>query len=223
MPALPAWAPYVAPIVLSMALTWLEAQSPARYPLLYGLKIALTAAVFLVTYALARPRMDATPTNRRWLVAATLLGLPLAAAWVLVDQITPHVALLGQRLAYDPFAEIPDAVARAGFITARFAGLVLVAPVVEEYFYRGFILRLFTDVDHPTRVPAGRFSWGAAAICTALFALAHPEWLAAALFSIVMCLLLARTRSLHACVLAHASTNLALGLYVLAAQQWQYW
>ena len=34
---------------------------------------------------------------------------------------------------------------------------------------------------------------------------------------------LVRTKSLGDCVLAHAVTNLALGIYVVAAGQWQYW
>ena len=38
-----------------------------------------------------------------------------------------------------------------------------------------------------------------------------------------MCLLLARTKSLWACIVAHAVTNLLLGLYVIHFHQWQYW
>ena len=56
-----------------------------------------------------------------------------------------------------------------------------------------------------------------------LFALSHPEWLAALIFGLAMCGLLARTRSLFACIAAHAVTNLLLGLYVIHFHQWQYW
>ncbi len=35
--------------------------------------------------------------------------------------------------------------------------------------------------------------------------------------------LLYRTKSLSACMVAHGMTNLALGLYVLATQQWTFW
>ena len=56
-----------------------------------------------------------------------------------------------------------------------------------------------------------------------LMALSHPEWLAAALCAVAYGLLLRQTRSLFACVVAHGVTNFALGLYVIAAHQWQLW
>jgi len=36
-------------------------------------------------------------------------------------------------------------------------------------------------------------------------------------------LLLKRTHSLFACVVAHATSNLALAAYVLAAHDWRFW
>jgi len=34
---------------------------------------------------------------------------------------------------------------------------------------------------------------------------------------------LVRTRNLADCILAHAVTNLALAIYVIFSDQWQYW
>jgi len=38
-----------------------------------------------------------------------------------------------------------------------------------------------------------------------------------------MCFLLKYTGDARTCVIAHATTNLALGTYVLATGSWQYW
>jgi len=63
-------------------------------------------------------------------------------------------------------------------------------------------------------------SFGAVVV---LMALSHPEWLAAAVFSAVMNLLLYRTRNLFACIATHAVTNLALGIFVLVTHAWRFW
>ena len=113
--------------------------------------------------------------------------------------------------------------ARAAFLAVRFFGLVVIVPIIEETFYRGFLLRYVTDLDDFRRAQTGTFSLGALGINVALFAFSHPEWLAAAIFALAMCGLLARTKNLFACIVAHAVTNLLLGLYVIHYGAWQYW
>jgi hypothetical protein len=54
-------------------------------------------------------------------------------------------------------------------------------------------------------------------------ALAHPEWLVAVLASLAYAFWLRRTRSLFGTIVAHATTNAALGAYVLYKGAWQYW
>jgi membrane protease YdiL (CAAX protease family) len=54
-------------------------------------------------------------------------------------------------------------------------------------------------------------------------ALSHPEWLVAVIASLAYGLWIRRTRSLFGAIVAHATTNGALGAYVLATGEWQYW
>jgi membrane protease YdiL (CAAX protease family) len=63
----------------------------------------------------------------------------------------------------------------------------------------------------------------AAGVTSVFFALAHPEWLPALLTGLLWAGLLWRTKSLGACVVSHATANLALGLYVIAIGAWKYW
>ena len=111
---------------------------------------------------------------------------------------------------------------RWSFLVARFYGLVLVVPVLEELFWRSFLLRYVTTPEF-TSLPVGQFSATAFWVVVALSAAAHPEWLAAAIANALFAWLLRCTRSLFAVIVSHAVTNAALGAYVVAAGQWQYW
>jgi hypothetical protein len=73
------------------------------------------------------------------------------------------------------------------------------------------------------KVPLGTFSWTSLGITVALFGVEHNQWLAGLVAGLLYTLLLYRTKLLFACILAHAVTNLLLGIYVLNTQQWQYW
>ncbi|MEI8108443.1 MAG: CAAX prenyl protease-related protein [Verrucomicrobiota bacterium] len=109
-------------------------------------------------------------------------------------------------------------------LSIRFFRLVVIVPLVEEIFWRGFLLRYFIDDDFHS-VPFGSFTWKSSAIVTAGFCLEHsfPDWPAAIATGILFNLVAYRTKSLAACVLTHAVTNLLLGFYVLHTSQWGFW
>lgn len=109
-------------------------------------------------------------------------------------------------------------------LALRFLRLVVIVPLVEEIFWRGFLLRFLIREDF-TRVPFGDFSWKSFAIVSAGFCLEHSpaDWPAAALTGALYNLVAYRTRSLSACVLAHAITNALLGLWILRTGQWGFW
>ena len=49
------------------------------------------------------------------------------------------------------------------------------------------------------------------------------DWPAALLCGIAYNLVAVRTGSLSACILAHAITNLGLGIYIMSTRQWGFW
>ncbi len=214
----PLWIAYVAPIALFAALTAAEAYvASSAYIGFYLLKMAVVTALLIVLRA---PRQDIRPTVRV-LPAAILVGLVVFAEWILIDKYIPYPHL-GRRTGLDPFIALPDPTLRALFLVARFYGLVLLVPVMEELFYRSFLLRWITRPDFAA-LPIGEFSGAAFAFVAVLFGLSHPEWLVAILCSCAYGLLLRRTRSLFACIVAHGVTNLALGVYILMFHDWKYW
>jgi len=106
----------------------------------------------------------------------------------------------------------------------RFLRLVVVVPLLEEIFWRGFLLRYLINEDF-TQVPMGAFSWLSFGVVTAGFCFEHslPDWPAAILTGALYNLVAYRTRSLSSCVLVHAVTNALLGAYVLHTRQWGFW
>ncbi|MEY3479750.1 MAG: hypothetical protein RIQ71_525 [Verrucomicrobiota bacterium] len=109
-------------------------------------------------------------------------------------------------------------------VTLRFLRLVIVVPLLEEIFWRGFLMRYLIKEDF-TKVPFGEFSVISFAVVTLMFGLAHygPDFLPAIITCVVYNLVAVKTKSLACCVIAHAVTNLGLGLYIMQTKQWGFW
>jgi CAAX prenyl protease-like protein len=109
-------------------------------------------------------------------------------------------------------------------IALRFLRLVVVVPLVEEIFWRGFLLRYLIAEDF-NHIPFGKFSWLSFTAVTMLFAFSHAkaDWAAALCAGALYNLVAYRTKSLPSCVLTHALTNLLLGLWIMHARQWGFW
>jgi uncharacterized protein len=210
--------PYAVPMILFLALTYLE-KYITPYPLAYGIKVALVTVALVYFSRVWRHEIR---FEGRVILPALLVGLVTFGEWVWLDKAIPYPSL-GSRVGYNPMAEIADPTWRGVFIATRFYGLAVLVPIMEEVFWRSFLLRFVTDQDKWKSLPVGTFSALAFVVVAGLFALAHPEWLVAAVCAMLYAGLLYWTRSLFACILAHATTNLALGIYVLNTGDWKYW
>ncbi|MEO8439822.1 MAG: CAAX prenyl protease-related protein [Spartobacteria bacterium] len=149
------------------------------------------------------------------------IGLIVFLLWIAPQQF------LGFAPRVDGFN--PEALAeeRAIYWTTlalRFLRLVVVVPLVEEIFWRGFLLRYLVAEDFPS-VSFGTFSWLSFTVVTLAFALSHAvaDWPAAVVTGALYNLVAYRTKSLSACVLTHSVTNLALGCWIVATRQWGFW
>ncbi|MBC7808063.1 MAG: CAAX prenyl protease-related protein [Akkermansiaceae bacterium] len=215
------WLPYVLPMLLFLVATQGESYLPKSvYPVAYAVKAVIVTAALAVCARTWRKELRFEGKAIALGIVAGLIGLPL---WLGVDAITPPLAFLGTRTAYNPLVEIPDATLRTVFLATRFFGLAIMVPIMEEVFWRSFLLRYATDQDRWYTLPVGTFSLAALAIVCALFGVSHPEYLAAIVFTLLMAGLLRLTKSLLACIIAHGITNLALGIYVLLTGNWKYW
>ncbi len=155
------------------------------------------------------------------------VGFTLALALlVLVLWISPQ-AFFGGAARTDGFNPETFAVGSAGYwatLVLRFLRLVIIVPLVEEIFWRGFLLRYLID-EKFSAVPFGKFSWMSFGVVTIAFTFAHSsaDWPAAAATGVLYNLVAYRTRSLLSCIVAHAVTNLLLGLWIVYTKQWGFW
>ena len=154
-------------------------------------------------------------------IFALAVGVVVFVLWISPQQF------LGFAARTDGFNPETFAVGSAAYwttLTLRFLRLVVIVPLVEEIFWRGFLLRYLIE-EKFTSVPFGKFSWLSFGVVTIAFTFAHSsaDWLAAAVTGALYNLVAYRTRSLTACVIAHAVTNLLLGLWIVSTKQWGFW
>jgi CAAX prenyl protease-like protein len=207
------WIPMVTFGVLTLGESYL---APAWFPAAYILKAVIVTACLLIWRApLAEIRFDG-----RLLVSSIAVGLVVFVVWVGVDKLVPYPHI-GTRTAFDP-TPLQGSSGWPAFLAVRLYGLVVMVPVMEEIFWRSFLVRYLTQSNFHA-LPVGTFSQSAMWIMVAASALAHPEWLVAVIASLVYALWIRRTRSLFGAIVAHAVTNAALGTYVLTTGEWQYW
>jgi len=208
---------YVAPFVVFLALRWLpiapEWLAPVRF-----MVVAATIAVFS-RHVL--PRRLLLPAG------SALVGAAVLAIWIAPDVLWPgyrdfwlfHNSITGAARSTLP-ARLHG---NAAFIVVRVVESALLVPVLEELFWRGWLMRWLIRSDFE-KAPLGQYTafsfWGVAI----LFALEHgPYWEVGLAAGVAYNWWMVRTRSLADCMLAHGVTNALLAGYVLMFHQWQYW
>ena len=157
------------------------------------------------------------PTLRECLLAVAV-GLGVFVLWIHLD--APWMQIGEPAAAFVPV----DAQGQMlwSLIVVRVLGAALLVPVMEELFWRSFLMRWIEQAQFETVNPQ-RVGLKAIVLSTFVFMLAHPLWLAAIVAGLAYALLYRSTGRLWTAVLAHAVTNGALGAWVVASRQWQFW
>jgi uncharacterized protein len=185
---------------------------------IYGLSVLVVGGMLLAwrkEYGeLARQNLPDAP-QLRWAVA---VGLGVFVLWIHLD--APWMTLGEATASFRPLSA--DGGIDWPLVAVRWIGATLLVPVMEELFWRSFLMRWVRRPDFIGVDPA-RVGLRALVISTFLFVLAHPLWLAAMLAGLAYAWLYIRTGKLWSSVIAHAVTNGALGLWVVFSRQWQFW
>lgn len=198
-----------------------------NYPIAYAVRIGLTLAAMLLVLPVYRQFQ----LRASWL--AVLVGALGAPLWILLSHLQREYVVLpeavaawlgGTRAGFDPLTALADRPALlAMFLAVRFCGLVLIVPIIEEFFLRGFLARFVADADW-WKIPIGAISASSLAAIVAYAALTHPnEMFAAVAWFLLVTWLVARTQNIWDAVVAHAATNLLLGVWVLTSKQHWLW
>lgn len=214
----------VAPFVVFMLLLALRGMAPGdgswgvdpRW--LYALNLVLVGGLLWHWRAEYGELGRQTLPDARQALVSVAVGLAVFVAWIHLD--APWMQIGQPTASFVPvnLQGQPD----WPLIVVRWLGAALLVPVMEELFWRSFLMRwlqqpVFEGLDPQATGPR------AVVLSTFVFMLAHPLWLAAIVAGLAYALLYRATGRLWTAVIAHAVTNGALGLWVVYSGQWQFW
>ena len=182
---------------------------------LRGVAVAAVLAFFWRSYTeLAAPRRAALSD---WALAVAL-GAAVFALWITLDSGWAVIGTPGE--GFVPLR--PDGSLDPWLVALRLFGLVLVVPVMEELFWRSFVMRWIDRREFLSLDPAHATPL-AFALSSALFAVEHAQWFAGLLAGLAYGWLYMRSRNLWIPIVSHAITNGLLGFWILAARDWTHW
>lgn len=107
-------------------------------------------------------------------------------------------------------------------VAVRIAGAALVVPIMEELFWRSFLMRWIDASDFQSIAPAA-VRLQSVLIASVLFGFEHNQWFAGIIAGLAYSFLYMRQGSLWSAILAHAVTNGVLGVWIVQTASWTYW
>jgi CAAX prenyl protease-like protein len=183
---------------------------------LYLVKIA-TVLVILIVYRKHYVELAWQALPVRTIVTAVATGLLALVLWV---NLNAGWMTIGASAGFDPRG--PTGAIDWTLVVVRIAGAALVVPVMEELFWRSFLMRWMEAPDF-LKVPPGDVKCKSFVVTVILFGLEHNLWLAGIVAGAAYSVLYMRSRTLWSPVLAHGVTNGLLGVWIIATGQWTYW
>lgn len=209
----PDWLPYFAPMIAFALVLQAGEYVPASAAVgLMAMRVLAPLAVFVYFLRLGSyPELKGFSLTG-WNLADVAVGLGVAALWM-----TPYVLWPGLR---PDASEAFDAGAageglRTAMLGLRFAGFVLVTPLIEELLVRSYLLReaeVYNSDQSFRSIPVGKFAWTGFLVTLVWFTFTHLqwEWPVAAATGVIYNVWLYQRRHIGALILTHAVTNAAL-------------
>ena len=155
-----------------------------------------------------------------------LLGIGIFGIWIFPDLVFPDYRnhwLLQNSFTGVVESSFPES-ARTNSLAILFRAIraIMIVPVVEELFWRGWLMRWLVNSNF-TAVRLGQTTVWAFTATAILFASEHgPFWDVGLVAGIGYNWWMMKTRRLGDLVVAHAVTNACLVGYVLVTGEWQY-
>jgi len=214
--------PYIAPFVIFLALIGLSHlwPMPALADEIFRLAVML-GVLFLVARPVLRGLRILSPG------VSVLVGVAIFFLWIAPDLLFPqyrHFFLFDNSVVGSAKSSLSDAARHdVPVLFLRTLRAVAIVPVIEELFWRGWLMRWTISNDFE-QVPLGAYSALSFWAVALLFASEHgPYWDVGLVAGILFNWWMIRTKSLGDLILAHAVANACLSGYVIAAGKWEYW
>ena len=224
LPFSPAARVRVIPFAVFMLLLQLRGMAPAdgawgidpRW--IYGLTVLVVGALLALWWRDYGELSAQLWPSWREAGLAVGVGLLVFAVWIQLD--APWMQLAAPAATFIPLDAQGNLI--WPLVAVRWLGAALLVPVMEELFWRSFLMRWFQHETFEGVVPQ-QVDLRAIVLSTFVFMLAHTLWLAAIVAGLAYAWLYQRTGKLWVPVIAHAVTNGALGMWVAATGNWAFW
>jgi len=185
------------------------------------LRLVVMAAVLCFV---ARPALDFHV--KQW-AGSLLIGAAIFVLWIAPDLLFPsyrHFFLFDNAVLGSARSSMPESARHdIPVLWLRSLRAVIVVPIVEELFWRGWLMR-WMIAPHFQEVPLGAWSARAFWIVAVLFASEHGAlWDVGLAAGVLYNWWMVRSKSLGDLILTHGVTNACLSAYVVFAGRWEYW
>lgn len=211
-------AAYILPFATFLLFVAVGNYVPSFYAAAYVARTVVVGGILVTLW----PRYTTVRWNSWWL--GILVGIIGVGQWVGMQiWLQNHFSYFKPGAdAFDPTKALSASWLWA-FLVVRVAGATLVVPFMEELFWRDYLWRL-TISPNFRNARVGEWSLKALLIVSIAFSTVHGNWwLTAVVWALLIGGLLVYTKSLGACIVAHAVTNLLLAVYVLQTRDWSFW
>ena len=209
----PAIGAYLVPFLAILAASFVSKAASGHFEWLYPLRF-LAAAIAIWYYRFELKQID---WRFGWLAPVT--GIVVFAVWLVPSfwSRSAEASQLGQTLA----ALSP--VARWSWIAFRVAAAVITVPIAEELAFRGYLARRLVNREFDS-VPFSAITILSITVSSAAFGLMHGrQWIVGTLAGLAYAYVMKWKGRLSDAIVAHATSNLLLAVWVLSRGDWSQW
>jgi exosortase E/protease (VPEID-CTERM system) len=213
----PATAVYLVPFLAILAASFLSKAVSGYFEWLYPLRFI--AAAIAIWYYWPEFRSFDWRLNRSSWIAAPLTGAAVFLIWLAPTFWGhPHpVNPLGATLA------TLSPTARWVWIAFRIAAAVLTVPIAEELAFRGYLARRLVNREFDS-IPFSAATAISIGLSSVVFGLMHgQEWIVGILAGLAYAAVMKWKGRLSDAIVAHATTNLLLAIWVISRGDWGQW
>jgi exosortase E/protease (VPEID-CTERM system) len=206
-------AAYLMPFLTILAAAMVARAASGGFEWLYPLRF-VAAAVALWFFRTKYAELD-----WRFGGFSVLAGCAVFGIWLGLDLMagTQQTSTIAAGLASLPSP------ARIAWLVFRTAAAVITVPIAEELAFRGFLIRRISSADFESLSPR-HYTYVAVLVSSVAFGLLHGDrWLAGTLAGLIFAVTYLRRGRIGDAVVAHATANALLAVWVLAGSKWYLW
>jgi exosortase E/protease (VPEID-CTERM system) len=203
---------YLLPLVVTIAAAMLTHPYLGRFDRLYPVSVILVGCV-LFGYRREYMKFEWTLS---W--QAVAIGAIVSAVWIISARLSAPVSNAG-------FENGLHGLSRGGeafVILMRTIGAVITVPMAEELAFRGYLIRKLISAEFES-VDPGRFTWFSFLLSSILFGAVNDSWVVGTLAGMAFAIALYRRGRISDAIIAHATSNALIAVFVLSTGSWSLW